>query len=1019
MQPFDGIGDKGAEMMKLAGILLIVICLLLAPAGAWAQGTGAASIAGVVHDASGAVLPGVVIEATSPALIEKVRSAVTDGRGLYLIADLRPGKYDVTFTIPGFSTVKREGIELTVGFTATVNADLAVGTLEETITVSGGAPIVDTRTVIQRTTLPSTTLDALPLARNSNNLADLLPQVVQVVAVGGGIEGETPGALSVNGGNPFEINVLQDGMNLQVLSMGTTSFNPYALQEIGMETAARSAEMYTAGVGFNIVQLDGGNTFSGSGGYIWGSHHLQQSNLTDALRARGLAATPSLKQFFDAGFGIGGPIKKDKLWFHVAVRDWKTARYFAGNYYNLTPHTLLYTPDPSRPGYSTDFYRNLNLRLTGQASSKDRVTGHLTYDNNCDCDIRGSGTIEPSANIDQYYRPMIRAVFTWSRPQTNRLLYEAGAAAVMSTLDVQRVASAGVTENDIGVVDTGLGITYGSRVGAASTFPTHNCCYGVGFKGRMYNQRFAASYVTGTHALKIGVTHEFFAINPGGDPRANDINMINQGVQYTFRNQIPQSVTIYATPVGWTTSSTLYGAFVQDRWTHRRLTMDLGLRFDTFSAVANAQSLGAGYFVPARSYPEVRDVPNWKNVNPRLGGSYDLFGTGRTALKASFGRYSTGTSSKGNNGYALIQPIQRTSMQASRTWNDSTYGPGDPRTGNLKPDCVLGPSNPAANGECGRLSDQNFGGTSATSLNYGDDALSGFNSAQPFYWQGSVSMDHEIRSGLSLTVNYNRTVYGNLNVTDNLAVAPADFDPYCITAPVDARLPGGGGNQICGLYDLKPEKFGLVNNLVSMAGPGRQPSTVFNGFDFLTRMRFGRGTQIQGGVSTGRSVTDTCFVVDSPQQTYQCHVSPTWASGTRLKFMVLYPLPWKLRASTIYQNLPGITQQATLAVSNALIVPTLGRNLGSCAGAATCTNSVTVNLIQPGTAFEPRINQMDFRLSRNFPMGRYKLDANLDVFNLLNTSSVIDANFAYGSKWLNPVQILAARMAKFSVQVHF
>jgi hypothetical protein len=183
--------------------------------------------------------------------------------------------------------------------------------------------------------------------------------------------------------------------------------------------------------------------------------------------------------------------------------------------------------------------------------------------------------------------------------------------------------------------------------------------------------------------------------------------------------------------------------------------------------------------------------------------------------------------------------------------------------------------------------------------------------------------------------------------------------------------------------------------------------------------------QIQGGVSTGQSVTDsappalaTCFVVDSPQ-TYQCHISPTWASGTRLKFMVLYPLPWSFRASTIYQNLPGITRQATRSYSNAEIAPSLGRNLGSCGAAATCNNSVSVNLIQPGTAFEPRINQMDFRLSRIFPVGRYKLDANLDVFNLLNTSSVIDANFTYGAKWLNPVQILAARMAKVSVQIRF
>src|SRR5262249_11841606 len=129
----------------------------------WAQAeTGA--IAGIVRDASGAVMPGVTVEAASPALIEKVRSVVTDTQGLYQIVDLRPGLYTVTFSLPGFSTFKHEGIELTTGFTATVNADMRVGVLEETVTVSGSAPVVDTRNVLQQTTIPRTALDALPIA---------------------------------------------------------------------------------------------------------------------------------------------------------------------------------------------------------------------------------------------------------------------------------------------------------------------------------------------------------------------------------------------------------------------------------------------------------------------------------------------------------------------------------------------------------------------------------------------------------------------------------------------------------------------------------------------------------------------------------------------------------------------------------------------------------------------------------------------------------------------------------------
>ena len=240
-------------------------------------------------------------------------------------------------------------------------------------------------------------------------------------------------------------------------------------------------------------------------------------------------------------------------------------------------------------------------------------------------------------------------------------------------------------------------------------------------------------------------------------------------------------------------------------------------------------------------------------------------------------------------------------------------------------------------------------GRSNVTTRYADDILKGFG-VRDYLWDVSTEVQHQVGRSLSVTAGYYRnwsnhfstTGLFDAGVTNNLLVEPADFSTYCITAPGDSRLPRGGVYQVCGLYDVAPAKCGQVNNLVSMAGPGRQPSTVFNGVDLLTRTRFAGGVQIQGGVSTGQSVTDsatpapaTCFVVDSPQ-TYQCHVSPTWASGTRLKFMVLYPLPWSFRASTIYQNLPGITRQATRSYSNAEIAPSLGRNLGSCGAAATC-----------------------------------------------------------------------------------
>jgi len=340
---------------------------------------------------------------------------------------------------------------------------------------------------------------------------------------------------------------------------------------------------------------------------------------------------------------------------------------------------------------------------------------------------------------------------------------------------------------------------------------------------------------------------------------------------------------------------------------------------------------------------------------------------------------------------------------------------------------VLDASLPGANGECGALSDATFGQVKAGSTRYAADALSGFNKSFN-NWQGSVSVQQQLRQGMALNVGYFRTWYGGFLATDNQAVPAASFNSYCITAPVDSRLPGGGGNQICGLYDVTPTLFGQVSNLVTQASNYGKQTEVYNGVDITLNTRFGQGGQFSGGLSVGRTVTDNCYTMGNPQLAFAgsatntsaprlpayCHVSPSWSSGTQVKFLVVYPLPWDLQTSATYQNTSGIPITATYPVTSAQIAPSLGRNL-----AAGATAQSTIDVIPANSLFEDRLQQVDLRFTRRFQIGKAKVRGNFDIYNLLNGSAILSENLGYGSQWLQPVQILGGRVLKFSGQLDF
>jgi hypothetical protein len=318
----------------------VPVFVLVFPALTFAQDTS--GIAGVVKDASGAVLPGVSVEAASPALIERVRTVVTDGLGQYKIISLRPGVYTVTFTLPGFSTVKREGLELTASFTATVNADMRVGALEETVTVSGTSPTVDVQNVVQARVMTREIIDAVPIGnKNTASIGVLIPGVVTSSQdVGGAVFGSA--AIAIHGGRTGEMQGLFDGMYFNNGygvggSFMSIALNDQTFQEMSIETGAVSAESWMGSIRTNAIPKDGGNTFKGTFFGAFTNHHLQSSNLDDTLRAKGLATGDNISEIWDVAPALGGPLVKDRVWFFGSWRRWKTKYTIAGLYYNKSP----------------------------------------------------------------------------------------------------------------------------------------------------------------------------------------------------------------------------------------------------------------------------------------------------------------------------------------------------------------------------------------------------------------------------------------------------------------------------------------------------------------------------------------------------------------------------------------------------------------------------------------------------------------------------------------------------------
>jgi carboxypeptidase family protein len=999
-------------MRRIAcGFVLALAVVAAFPEAALAQTSG---IAGVVKDTSGAVMPGVTVEASSPALIEQVRTVTTDAQGQYKIVDLRPGTYTVTFTLPGFATVKREGIELEATFVATVSVELRVGALEETVTVSGASPVVDTQNVVRRQVITKDNIDAMPTSKNWSTIGVMTVGVSSNQNDVGGSAGEHQNQLKAHGGSFNDRIVQMDGiMNANMAcnySCTGISTNDQSTQELSYEFGAISAEVAGGGVRVNVIPKDGGNRFSGSAFSNFANDSFQGNNVDQALRDQGVATADSILKIYDLSAAFGGPLMRDKLWFWTAHRYWGYQQIRTNTFYESNQSTFVYTPDLSRPGTETQRNVSDDVRMTWQMTPKNKLSGYWSIAPRYTDHWTLASTLQPDASNLQNLPDNNFETVTFRSTLSSKALFEAGFGVTNETWTREPVEDS-ATSKGYPVTELNTGISFRAYPANFSRNYTSLRSY-----------RSALTYVTGSHAFKTGMT-----LQEG--PADTDI-YTSKDTFLTVRNGQPFSVSVRTTP--YTTHERLVadlGIYAQDTWTINRFTINAGLRFDYLNNKVGAQDAPGGTWIGPRHFDPLSDVPNLKDLSPRLGLTYDLFGDGKTALKATLSRYVQ-TSTVGTA--RALNPLNTSVNAATRSWVDANND-GIPQVSELGP-----------------LSNSSFGQVNIATRN-DPDTITGFDHRRN-NWETSATLSHELMPRVSTEISYYRRAQGHLTTTDNLDVGPSDFSPYCVTAPADPRLPNGGGNQICGLYDISAAKFGLAaNNVVTFVDKvGGVWTEVFNGVDIAANARIRSDLFVSGGFATGNTHFNNCSsFVDNPQTGFgisaavpgagtaptpgtglvfsYCDFDTSWLS--QVKATGSYTLPWQqIQIGGVLQNLPGQQVLANWNITQADVAAngSLGRPL---AGGA--NTSRVIPLIKPGTEYTPRRTQLDMRVAKNFPFGpSKKLQVMADIFNLLNSNAAVGAtsnageppaaiNTTYGSAWLKPLNILQARYVKIGAQFTF
>jgi hypothetical protein len=1042
-------------MRAIPVTLILLVGSLLFPIAARAQAT----LAGTVRDTSGAVLPGVTVEAASPALIEKIRTAVTDSTGQYRITELPPGTYALTFSLSGFGASRREGVTVSGSGVIPINIDLRVGALQETVTVTGEAPLVDTQSTRREVVVNSQTLSELPITRSYGAVLYAVPGLSVAPGVNGNDLSPSMALFTAHGGNSTEGRMMVNGVPVAGSFSGNSvaqfGYDINNAEEFQVLVSGGLGESETGGPLANLVPKSGGNTFSGTLFYSGTSSKLQSDNIDDELRAAGITAPAAIRGNWDGSGSAGGPIMRDRIWFFGNARSYGNSQVVEGAMANANAGDAsqwLFVQEPGVEVRRIDVKLDLSARVTGQITPKNRASFSHQWQDRCfgssltingsACRQRtdtwigmGSATTAPEGGAFYSDDPSTLTQGTFTSTLSSRILFDAAVSRFVYGIVGNGQVPDDATMNLIGVTES-----------SATMYGRSNYVYRAPFTmGKFdnvpWNWRAALSYVTGAHSIKVGYQGAYFMY----DRRT----LVNEPqMRYTFSNGVPTNVAYFLTPYFDLSDRTETNAiYIQDQWTRGRLTLQGALRYDHVTAWAPGDKQGSTETSPFNPTPitfeDTESIGGYNDINARFGMAYDIFGTGRTALKVNVGRYLAAATTDGI--YSANNPAIKLVTNTTRSWVDNDR--------DFVVDCNLlntGLQNPATTGSvdtCGALTgaNLNFGLLNPSLVQIDPEITEGWG-VRPYNWQFGASVQHEILPRVSVDVGYNRRWWGNFFANVNTLVNASDYQTWTVPVPDDPRLAEAGAGETASFVAITPAASARGSQTFQTKETNYAPArTVYwHGVDYQATARLAAGLTLQGGGSTGRGVRNTCDLwravpqLQGSNRADACDVTEPWMST--LRGLASYRIP---RADVLVSLIlrsnrtnasgdvgsNGSSLDATYRLPNTCAAnnpgcPSVTTYLGRLPAGGQANGFTNVTMTTPAMLYPERRTQADMRFAKILRFGRSRYDIGVDLYNILNANSPLTYDETYqatdnGATWLTPESITQPRLVRFNVTMTF
>jgi hypothetical protein len=962
-QPFTTPGGKMSKRLLLLTFTLLTVMVVGTIVQAQTQTGG---IVGNVTDPESNPLPGAAVNLSSPALIRGAMTYQTDKDGYYRFSNLAPGTYRLEFNMQGFRGLVRDGIVVRVGATISVNASLQVNPVEAAVVVTGESPVVDIKQNTVGTHFSEKMLQEVPNSRDIWSLMEQTPSVITNVINVGGIESGLQSLFSARGGSWQQNQFNLDGINVtDPAAIGATDFyfDFDTFEEVQVTTGATSAEVTVPGVFINVVTKSGGNDIHGGAKFLYEDEALQAHNLTDQL-IQDFGLTPEVQDLFeridylsDASFQLGGPIKKDKIWFFGSYRDHRIHR------------GVPFYPVPE----GTDIKYSL-LKGTFKINENNTVTGLWG----------GNWYFKPDRGAVDFGGAFVEPDSTWIEDDVSHVIQGTWNSVIGENL---------LLDNRVSFVHLTFPLNIKNKNASHEELTTYqilDAAY-LGFdqlRRRLQINGSLSYYVDnwmgGKHDIKAGydIQHAF----------DDTTSTSNDDLFYLDFQGQPLLVIEWNTPVSTKDRIKDYALFVQDSYRLGKVVIDAGFRFNFATGKLPAQSSPGGAFSQSRSFSEVNNIPDWKTIAPRLGFIYDIKGNGKMAIKANYARYFAQL----GIGYPDYQNFGglggRTFFWADTNGN-GRLDPGEEQGG---PVSVFGGA--FGPGESG--------------VNLVDPDLK-----RPKTDEFTVGMDAELSRDMLLTVNFIYRKDSDLQEDIDSGVPFSAYTPVTITDPGPDGIEGTSddGGQIV-VFNQDPATLGQDTFLLT--NPDGLEAN-YKGVEIQVNKRFSNKWQMVAGLTVGRANAlakgsgsfipggnaDTgglgTPLFDSPNSLINADGRSYWDRPVIFKVGGSYSAPWDLEIGGFVRAQSGVPFPRQIQIT------TLNQG------------PITIFAEKVGATRLPFTTTVDVSLTKNFNVQGGKLGISLDIFNLFNRNTVLDAQTLSGPAFLVPKTILAPRVARIGARFDF